>query len=159
MGDWCSEHEQARWQRAALNNNLRFPSAIVYAIAVLEEGDFENMGREMPSGTGIDNSLEDDEENTGTSKTNKKRSNSRSKSQNRSDADSQELNELARVMEESKNVDTQIRTLELLIQYGNPAKKNFALIQIERLSNLLPSQTYEEFLRENPTFLADINND
>ena len=58
QGDWETSCvcEQERWK------NLRFPYAIAYATgtAALEEGEFEQLGREIPSGTCIKNSLEDD---------------------------------------------------------------------------------------------------
>jgi hypothetical protein len=32
---------------------------MIYSISILEESDFESLGREMPKGTGIDNSVDD----------------------------------------------------------------------------------------------------
>jgi hypothetical protein len=63
MGEWCSPGEQQRWLRAAFwkgratNTIVRFPTAMIYSIAVLEEGDFHGIGRTMPKGTGADNSV------------------------------------------------------------------------------------------------------
>ena len=38
---------------------MRFQTAMIYSIAVLEERDFDSIGREMPKGTGIDSTLAD----------------------------------------------------------------------------------------------------
>ena len=59
-GTWGSVEEQERWARNAMKQTS-YPSAIVYSVAVLEEGDFEVMGRELPKGTGIENSILGDE--------------------------------------------------------------------------------------------------
>jgi hypothetical protein len=32
---------------------------MIYSIRILEEADFESIGREMPKGTGVDNSIND----------------------------------------------------------------------------------------------------
>ncbi len=42
------------------NSVIHFPSAMVYSIAVLDQSDFESMGRQMPEGTGVDASLAGD---------------------------------------------------------------------------------------------------
>jgi hypothetical protein len=70
MGEWCSPEEQQRWVRAAFwkggstNTIVRFPTVMIYSIAMLEQGDFEGIGRAMPKGTGADNSIaEPDAEN------------------------------------------------------------------------------------------------
>jgi len=50
MGEWCSPEEQQRWLRAAFwnggaaNTIVRFPTVMIYSIAVLEEGDFQGIG-------------------------------------------------------------------------------------------------------------------
>lgn len=118
QGDWASPQEQARWKRAALTNNLRFPSAIAYAISVLEEGNFEHMGREMPPGTGIDNSIEEEGVNDASaSKSNKRRASSeipnRGNYAKKTKSGPGEDDNLVRVMEETRNVDTQLRAFEL----------------------------------------------
>jgi hypothetical protein len=38
---------------------VRYPTVMMYSICLLYEGDFEGIGRQMPSGTGIDNSVVD----------------------------------------------------------------------------------------------------
>jgi hypothetical protein len=63
MGEWCSPEEQQRWVRAAFwkgrgtNTIVRFPTTMIYSIAVLDQSDFEGVGRSMPEGTGLDNSV------------------------------------------------------------------------------------------------------
>jgi hypothetical protein len=63
MGEWCSPEEQQRWVRAAFwkgsgtNTIVRFPTPMIYSIAVLDQSDFEGIGRSMPEGTGLDNSV------------------------------------------------------------------------------------------------------
>jgi hypothetical protein len=58
--DWGSEKELRRWSRAAKWNPgnagsiIRFPSAMIYSIAVLDIGDFDAIGRKMPKGTRVD---------------------------------------------------------------------------------------------------------
>jgi hypothetical protein len=50
IGEWCSSEEQQRWLRAAFWNDgatntiARFPTVMIYSIAVLEEGDFQGIG-------------------------------------------------------------------------------------------------------------------
>jgi hypothetical protein len=51
MDEWCSPKELDRWVRATTwktpgaNSVIRFPSAMVYSIAVLDLTDFEGIGR------------------------------------------------------------------------------------------------------------------
>ena len=77
MGEWCSPKEQERWVHASLNKTngintvVRFPTVMIYSISVLEEADFESIGREMPKGTGIDNCVNDETMGQGTKRKNK----------------------------------------------------------------------------------------
>jgi hypothetical protein len=63
MGEWCSPEEQKRCLRAAFwkggssNTIVRYPTVMIYSIAILEQSDFEAIGRAMPSGAGMDNSV------------------------------------------------------------------------------------------------------
>jgi hypothetical protein len=65
MGEWCSPKKQDRWVHASLNKTsgsntiICFPTVMIYSISVLEEADFVSLRREMPKGTGIDNSVVD----------------------------------------------------------------------------------------------------
>jgi hypothetical protein len=65
MGEWCAPKEQDHWVCASLNKTsgsntiVHFPTVMIYSISVLEEADFVSLGREMPKGTGIDNSVVD----------------------------------------------------------------------------------------------------
>ncbi len=62
MDEWGSEKELQRWCRAAnwkpktgsQGKIIRYTSAMIYSIAVLDLSDFEGIGRKMPKGTGVD---------------------------------------------------------------------------------------------------------
>jgi hypothetical protein len=55
--------EQRRWIRATLwhnsgsNTMVCYHTVMMYYICILDQGDFEDIGRQMPSGAGIDNSV------------------------------------------------------------------------------------------------------
>ena len=55
-----SEKENKRWARAASwktpgkNNVIRHQQAMIYSIALLDQCEFESIGRKMPKGTGVD---------------------------------------------------------------------------------------------------------
>lgn len=63
MGEWCSPEEQQRWVRAAYwkrgstNSIVRYPTVMIYSIAILEQSDFEALGHQMPEESGIDISV------------------------------------------------------------------------------------------------------
>jgi hypothetical protein len=66
MGEWCSERELERWVRAstryktsASNTIICYPTIMVYSICLLEQSDFESIGREIQKGTGVDSSIAD----------------------------------------------------------------------------------------------------
>jgi len=46
------------------NSIIHFLSAMVYSLAILDQSDFESIGRQMPSGTRVDASLADGTTNT-----------------------------------------------------------------------------------------------
>jgi len=63
MDEWGSQKEMERWCRAAAwkpkagsgqGSIIRYSSAMIYSIAVLELSDFEGIGRKMPKGAGVD---------------------------------------------------------------------------------------------------------
>jgi hypothetical protein len=84
FGEWCSPNEMQRWVRASLyktngsNTVVRFQTAMIYSIAVLEERDFDSIGREIPKGTGVDSTLAD-----GTKAPKRKKGNSKKKERQR----------------------------------------------------------------------------
>ncbi len=65
MGEWCSEKELGHWVRAtryktaASNTIIRYPTVMVYSICLLDQSNFESVGREMLKGTGVDSSITD----------------------------------------------------------------------------------------------------
>jgi hypothetical protein len=61
--EWGSQKELEHWTRAATWKPksgstqgciIRYTSAMIYSVAVLELSDFEGIGRKMPKGTGVD---------------------------------------------------------------------------------------------------------
>jgi len=63
MDEWGSEKELRRWTKAARKPSnsgsiIRFMSAMIYSIGVLDLCDFESIGRKMPKGTGVDATVE-----------------------------------------------------------------------------------------------------
>jgi hypothetical protein len=62
MDEWGSEKELQRWCRAAnwkpktgsQGTIIRYTSAMIYSIAVLELSDIEGIRKKMPKGTGVD---------------------------------------------------------------------------------------------------------
>jgi hypothetical protein len=65
MGEWCSQKELEHWVQAtkykteASNTIIRYPTVMVYSICLLDQSDFESVGREIPKGTGVDSSIAD----------------------------------------------------------------------------------------------------
>ena len=65
MDEWGSDKENRRWARAASwrnpgsNTVIRFQQAMIYSIALLDQCDFDSIGRKMPNGSGVDASLND----------------------------------------------------------------------------------------------------
>jgi hypothetical protein len=48
-----------RYKTAASNTIIYYPTVMVYSICLLDQSDFESVGREMPKGTGVDSSITD----------------------------------------------------------------------------------------------------
>ena len=155
MGDWCSREERERWKRSAMGKSkkLRFNAVLVYSAAVLEEGDLNRMGREMPKGTGRDSSIavddddvdEDTDDNEAESQASKRRRGSYAKKTTSAGDD-----DLAKVMENTAKIDQQVKGFENILKYSRDDRKTqYALEQMERLANLLPTQTWDIWLDAN----------
>jgi hypothetical protein len=69
---------------------------MVYSIAILDQSDFESIGRQMPSGTGIDASLADGSTST---RKRKKRGNYRNNNNNNNNNDNNNTGSIASVIE------------------------------------------------------------
>jgi hypothetical protein len=65
VDEWGSEKELKRWTRAASwkpagsTSIIRYTSAMIYSISVLDLCDFEAIGRKMPKGNGVDAMVDD----------------------------------------------------------------------------------------------------
>ncbi len=136
MGEWCSPKEQERWVRAAFwktcgsNTIIRFPTVMIYSIAVLEQSDFESIGREIPKGTGIDSSV------AGSYTTAKKRKkcgkyNKKAKATNKNNSES---NLLLNALQGGTQTDAQMQALRLMLEFGSATQKSNAMKEIERIA-------------------------
>lgn len=160
MDEWCSEKEMERWVRATqwktpgkffsfffflsffchltfsffglgANSVIRFPSAMVYSIAVLEQKDFESIGRQMPSGTGVDASMDGD---TGRGQKRKKRGKYKKKNDTGNKSGNDNNNGIAAVIESIGNHESKLSALRLLIEFGNATEKRQALLEVKKLA-------------------------
>ena len=135
MGEWCSPKEQERWVRAAFwktsgsNTIIRFPTVMIYSIAVLEQSDFESIGREMPKGTGIDSSVA----GSTAAKKRKKRGkyNKKAKATNNNNSES---NLLLNALQGGTQTDAQMQALRLMLEFGSATQKSNAMKEIERIA-------------------------
>lgn len=135
--EWCSQKELERWVRATTwktagaNSVIRFPTAMVYSIAVLEEGDFDSIGRQMPSGTGVDASM-DGAATTG--KKRKKRGKYKKHNKRNNNDDAANNNTIATVIESIGSNEARMSALRLLIEFGSAAEKRQALQEVKALA-------------------------
>jgi hypothetical protein len=113
--EWGSEKELRRWCRAARWNPhngssgciIRYQTAMIYSVAVLDLSDFEAVGRKMPTGTGVDATID----NNAVVPNHKRKRRSTSKK-------SKEPISIARIMEVGDAREAKISTLKVLLQYG-----------------------------------------
>ncbi len=91
---------------------------MVYSIAILEQSDFESIGCQMPSGTGIDASLADG--STSTRKRKKWGTNHRNTNNN---VNNNNAGSIASVIASIGNSELRLQALCILIEYGTPAEK------------------------------------
>jgi hypothetical protein len=65
LDEWGSEKELKRWTRAASwkpagsTSIIRYTSAMIYSISILDLCDFEAIGRKMTKGNGVDATVDD----------------------------------------------------------------------------------------------------
>jgi hypothetical protein len=134
MGEWCSPKEQERWVRADFwktsgsNTIIRYPTVMVYSIAVLEQSDFESIGFQMPKGTGIDSSV------AGASTTAKKRKKcGKYKKKAQENNNNRESNILLSALQGGTQTEAQMAALCMMLEFGSAAQKTKAMAEIERI--------------------------
>ncbi len=156
MGEWCSPKEQERWVRVAFwktsgsNTIIRFPTVMVYSIAVLEQSDFESIGREMPKGTEIDDSV------AGTSAAAKKRKkhgkyNKKAKGSNKNS----ENKLLVNALQGGTKTEMQMAALCMMLEFGSVTQKNTAMEEVERFA--LPGNTKKKDGNDEGDAIVDID--
>ena len=91
---------------------------MVYSIAILDQSDFEGIGRQMPSGTGVDASLAGD----GSTATRKRKKRRKYKKKNNNNENNN--NNIAMVIETIGNSESRLNALEFLIKYGTVEEKS-----------------------------------
>jgi hypothetical protein len=111
------------------NSVIRFPSAMVYSIAILDQSDFESIGRQMPSGTGVDASLAD-----GTTNTKKRKRRGKYKKKDQHNGNNNDNNNLATMIEGIGNSESRITALRILIEFGTAEEKRQALAEVRSLA-------------------------
>ncbi len=133
-GEWCSEKERKMWIRAALwrnagsNTMVWYPTVMMYSICLLDEGDFEGIGRLMPSGTGIDNSVVDGDEAARA-----KRCRGKYKATAReNDNNSSQL--LLQTLEGGTKSETKMTALRLMLEFGSNTQKANAMKEVQRMA-------------------------
>jgi hypothetical protein len=108
---------------------------MVYSIAVLDQSDFESMGRQMPEGTGVDASLAGDG-STATRKWKKcgkyKKHNNNNKINN---------NNIASVIKTIGNSESRLKALQILFEFGGAEEKIWAFAEVRSLAYQTPATT------------------
>jgi hypothetical protein len=136
MGEWCSPEEQQRWVRAAFwkgsstNTIVRFPTVMIYSIAVLEQGDFEGISRTMPEGTGIDNSVAQ----TDASTRSKKRKTRGPYNKNTAKKSSPSNDAMLVALRQGTQTEAKLSALRLIMEFGSTAEKKKAMKKIGKLA-------------------------
>ena len=113
--EWMSPAEQIRWVYHAGKAKLS-PMVMMYSIIIFEKADFESLGRELPVGTGIDNSLiggSQSQSNATTRETFRKSKTSKEASQGSSNRF-----DIGEVLFKGNQKDNQIHALSILLQFG-----------------------------------------
>lgn len=127
--EWGSEKELRRWSRAAKWNPgnagsiIRFPSAMIYSIALLDICDFDAIGRKMPKGTGIDATVD----NGATAPKHKKRKRPAGKT-----VDSTAT--LVQAFENSEIREDRRYALKVLLEFGTATEKVRARKELSKLA-------------------------
>jgi len=122
VDEWGSEKELQRWCRAASwkpktgsqGTVIRYSSAMIYSIAVLELSDFEGMGRKMPKGTGVDATV-----NNGARASHRNR-------KKRKVANKGSNSEIVDLLKEGDKRDQQLVALRIFFESGTADEKKMA---------------------------------
>ena len=104
---------------------------MVYSIAILDQSDFESIGRQMPSGTGIDASLAD-----GSTSTRKRKKRGKNHRNNNNNVNNNNASSIASVIASIGNSESRLQALRILIEYGTPAEKRDALAEVRAMAQL-----------------------
>jgi hypothetical protein len=136
MGEWCSPKEQECWVQASLNKTngsntiVHFPTIMIYSISVLEEADFESLGREIPKGTGIDNSVNDGAVATGGKRKRKGKQNKKKKGS----AEKDSTVSLIRALDGGTKSETKMSALCLMLEFGSTEEKLQAMREVRHVA-------------------------
>jgi len=120
--EWGSEKELQRWSRAATwkpksgtsGTIIRYTSAMIYSIAVLELADFEGIGRKMPKGTGVDATV-----NNGARA-------SRHETKKRKVGKYDDSSSIVEMLKEGNKKDQQLVALRIFFESGSEEEKRMA---------------------------------
>jgi hypothetical protein len=164
MGEWCSPEEQQRWIWAALwrgggtNSIVRFPTVMIYSIAVLEQSDFEALGRQMPQGSGVDNPVAASIYDGAQSRKKRKK---HGKYNNNNKNKSPNNNTLLTAIESGTRNEMQLSALRLLLEFGSESQKKTAIEEVERLAveTSQPNGVERRVAASNPDENGNSNSD
>jgi hypothetical protein len=107
---------------------------MVYSIAILDQSDFESIGRQMPSGAGVDASL------TSTSSKKRKKRGKYQKNNNKSNNNGT-TEQLATVIQSLGTNESRLAALRILIEFGSASEKRQALSEVRSLAYQAASTT------------------
>jgi hypothetical protein len=119
MGDSCFPKEQ---DSSGSNSIVRFPTVMIYSISILEEADFESIGREMPKGTGIDNCVNDGTMAMGTKRKIKGKHHKRKKGNLAEESNMT----LLQASGGGTKSETKLSALHFMLEFGSSKEKNQA---------------------------------
>ncbi len=105
-----------RYKAAASNTIIRYPTIIVYSICLLDQSDFESIGREMRKGNGVDGSK------AKAGQIQKKHDNSNS---NQS---------LLHALNDGTKLESRMAALRLILEFGTAAQKAEAMKEAQAIA-------------------------
>jgi len=123
--EWGSEKELQRWSRAATykpnkggtsGTIIRYTSAMIYSIAVLELADFEGIGRKMPKGKGVDATVNNGAHACGHV----------TKRRKVGQAKNEDSHAIIKMLREGDKKDQQLVALRIFFESGNEEEKQLA---------------------------------
>ena len=103
---------------------------MIYLISVLEEADFESLGREMPKGTGIDNSVNDGAVAMGGKRKRKGKQNEKKKGSVEKDS----TISLIKALDVGTKSETKLSALRLMLEFGSTEEKLQAMREVRRVA-------------------------